>query len=211
MEFIELNWRESINGYPCAILGIGRKPANQFQANPYNPKIHTKEQRKAVDASLSKWGWAGFVIENRNTGNVLDGHERIWEVLQRNENELVPYVLVDVPTGEEAQFLIAFDKTAMMSEWDHGMLNEMKFEGLLDNMDISFKLDDLFSERVEVKEEEKVEEEKEEEAHRGGMIIYFFFEQEEDFLRAHKQIMGYEFDGEGMSTSASGDLLLDLL
>lgn len=104
------------------IIGYDTKPADQFTANPRNPRRHPQRQREAVRGSLNELGWVGVAIENVRTGNLLDGHERVWQALQ-NGNADVPYIAVDLTEEEEALFLAAFDYTTGMAEYDREMLD----------------------------------------------------------------------------------------
>ncbi len=105
------------------IIGYGTKPADQFQANALNYRKHPQRQRDAVQASLRELGWIGVVVENRQTGNVVDGHERIWQALQRNED--VPYIEVDLTEAEERLALAVFDPITGMAETDTAILDDL--------------------------------------------------------------------------------------
>ena len=107
----------SDNGQPrISIVEYGTKPADQFQANPRNPRRHPQRQRDAVHDSLERVGWIAPVIENRQTGNLLDGHERVWQALATNSD--VPYVVVDVAEADEAFVLATFDPIGALAEID---------------------------------------------------------------------------------------------
>lgn len=95
------------------ILEYGVKPADQFAFNPDNPRAHPEHQRKAVKAALDEIGWIGVVIENQQTGYLVDGHERVWQALDANED--VPYVLVDLTPEEELKALATFDPLGAMA------------------------------------------------------------------------------------------------
>ena len=107
------------------IIETGLKPADQFQVNPLNHRKHPMKQRKAVEASLRELGWLQGVIENQRTGNLIDGHERVWQALQSGEQTPVPYVLVDLSLEEEKLALAVFDKITSMAEIDADILEEL--------------------------------------------------------------------------------------
>ena len=111
------HWQNSIVEY-------GVKPADQFQAHPLNYRKHPQKQREAVAGSLDRVGWIAPVIENRRTGNLLDGHERVWQALQ-NGNEGVPFVAVDVAEADEPFVLATFDPIAAMAEMDRALFAEV--------------------------------------------------------------------------------------
>lgn len=101
--------------YESRILGIGIKAAAQFTFNPDNPRHHPQEQRDAIEGSLTDIGWVDVVIENFQTGYLIDGHDRVFQALNASEEEPVTYILVDVPPEQEAQILLTFDYTGSMA------------------------------------------------------------------------------------------------
>lgn len=105
------------------IVGFGRKPADQFTANPLNWRVHPKKQQLAVAASLRDLGWIDVAIENVTTGNLVDGHERVWQAL-RNGGD-VPYIQVELSPEEEAQALATLDPITGMATADAGILEEL--------------------------------------------------------------------------------------
>ena len=105
------------------IIGYATKPADQFTANPLNYRKHPQRQRDAVNASLRELGWISTVIENITTGNVVDGHERIWNALPNNED--VPYLQVELSEAEERLALAIFDPITSMAETDAQILDDL--------------------------------------------------------------------------------------
>ena len=105
------------------IIGYDTKPADQFQANALNYRKHPQRQRDAVQASLRELGWIGVVVENKRTGNLIDGHERVWQALSNNED--VPYIQVDLSEAEERLALAVFDPITNMAETDAEILAEL--------------------------------------------------------------------------------------
>lgn len=113
----------AIKEFANRIVGHGAKPADQFQAHPLNYRKHPQRQRDAVQASLRELGWIGVVIENVQTGNLIDGHERVWQALQNGGD--VPYIQVDLSPEEEALALATFDPITNMAETDAAKLDEL--------------------------------------------------------------------------------------
>lgn len=105
------------------IIGYATKPADQFQANPLNYRKHPQRQRDAVNGSLRELGWIAAVVENVQTGNLIDGHERVWQALKNNED--VPYLQVDLTEAEERLALAIFDPITNMAETDAAILDEL--------------------------------------------------------------------------------------
>jgi hypothetical protein len=116
-------WRNMANPFVNRIIGYGTKAADQFEANPLNYRTHPERQRKAVQASLRELGWIGVVVENRTTGRLIDGHERVWQALKGNEN--VPYIEVELSEEEERLALAVFDPITYMAETDSAILDAL--------------------------------------------------------------------------------------
>lgn len=111
------------NPFTNRIIGYGTKAADQFEANPLNYRTHPQKQRDAVQASLRELGWIGVVVENRTTGRLIDGHERVWQALKNNEP--VPYIEVELSEDEEKLALAIFDPITYMAETDSEMLDAL--------------------------------------------------------------------------------------
>lgn len=109
------------------IIGQGVKPASQFLANPANFRRHPPKQRAAVNASLKQLGWLQNVIENTVTGNLIDGHERVWQALQNGDAD-VPYIQVDLSPEEERLALAVYDPISALAETDSEQLNALLSE-----------------------------------------------------------------------------------
>jgi len=113
--FVDLSDRfnKSDQGFKCSIVGIGEKPANQFTPSPLNYRDHPEIQRNSVLESLGMFGWVSGVIENKS-GNLIDGHERVWDALKQGEDTLVPYLLIDIPESQESDLLLVYDRLGEM-------------------------------------------------------------------------------------------------
>lgn len=109
------------------IIEYGVKPADQFTANPSNPRVHPEFQRNVMKSALETVGFVAPVIEARN-GYLLDGHERVYQALG-NDNAPVPYVVVDVDDDEADYVLATFDPITGLATYDRDILS-----GLLENV-----------------------------------------------------------------------------
>lgn len=105
------------------IISYGEKPADQFTANPLNPRLHPQFQREVMQAALTEIGWLAPVIENKRTGYLIDGHERVMQALLKNEP--VPYVLVDLSPEEENVALATFDPITGLAQYDPENINAL--------------------------------------------------------------------------------------
>jgi hypothetical protein len=107
------------------IVDYGEKPAKEYLANPYNFRIHTALQERALQGSLDTLGWIDDVIENRQTGHLIDGHDRIVLAMRKGGGTPVPYKLVDLTPDEEFQALLMLDPIAAMAATDNDKLEKL--------------------------------------------------------------------------------------
>lgn len=76
-----------------------------------------------MQASLRELGWIAAVVENRRSGFLVDGHERVWQALQNDEE--VPVLQVDLSEEEERLALATFDPITYMAETDAAQLETL--------------------------------------------------------------------------------------
>ncbi|TXH02721.1 MAG: hypothetical protein E6R07_14435 [Nevskiaceae bacterium] len=106
------------------IVGEGEISPADLLANPYNFRVHSTEQGRAIDGALDEIGWIQRVIVNRTTGHVVDGHLRVSRALRRNE-PTIPVVYVELTENEERIALATLDPIAAMAGTDADLLNEL--------------------------------------------------------------------------------------
>src|SRR5271155_5301173 len=58
------------------IVGYGEESPEQLLANPFNFRVHTALQEKALGGVLREVGIVQNVLVNRTTGHMMDGHLR---------------------------------------------------------------------------------------------------------------------------------------
>jgi hypothetical protein len=110
------------------IAGFETKPAAAFKFNPLNYRRHGDAQREALRSMLGDVGWVQGVIENKRTGNLIDGHARIEEALREDPNQPVPYLIVDLSEAEERAVLATLDPIGSMAEADPAVLDQLYTE-----------------------------------------------------------------------------------
>jgi len=103
-------------GPEIAIIEYGEKRASEFKGNPKNWRRHPEVQKDAVRGSLRELGWISPVIENIQTGNLIDGHERLAQAMEAGQDSMVPYVVVDLPPEKEDLALAILDPITAMAE-----------------------------------------------------------------------------------------------
>lgn len=94
-----------------------------------------------MKAALDALGWIAPVIENKRTGYLVDGHERVMQALLTNA--LVPFAEVDLDETEEKLALATFDPIGAMAEYDRTLLNELLREVDTDEVALQEMLNNL--------------------------------------------------------------------
>ena len=115
-------------GAPGAPLSNGMRFENMdpraLRANPRNWRKHGTKQRQAFSDFLDEVGWLDAVILNKRTGNLIDGHLRVEEALERNETT-IPVLIVDIPEDKELDALYFKDRIGAMNDVDRAIEHEL--------------------------------------------------------------------------------------
>jgi hypothetical protein len=122
--------REAFEDSPWGtrIVGHGFLDPEQAVAHPENWRIHPVAQHEAVEGSLDTFGWVEETLVNKNTGFVLNGHERFGRALYRQQNDPegrkypVPVCWVDLSEDEERAVLAVLDNITTMATPDRTKL-----------------------------------------------------------------------------------------
>lgn len=128
------------------IVGLQYKPAHELLANPMNFRRHPAKQRESLRGSLDTLGWYDVVIENETTGMLIDGHARVEEMLTKDENALVPVLVVAMSEAEEKQALASHDFISSMANIDLDNLDALLREVQSDDARVMETLAALASE-----------------------------------------------------------------
>ncbi len=106
------------------IVGHAKVAPDQLVANPLNFRTHPMAQREALAAAIEEVGFIRSVTVNQRTGNLIDGHERVWQALQGEEPEIdVEYV--DLSEEEEKKALATMDPISELAQVDSAKLDEL--------------------------------------------------------------------------------------
>lgn len=106
------------------IVGHDRVSPEQLTANPFNHRRHPQKQRDALAAAIREVGFIRSVTVNQRTGNLIDGHERVWQALQA-EQPLIDVEYVDLSEEDERKALVLLDKIGELAEVDPEALDAL--------------------------------------------------------------------------------------
>lgn len=114
---VEIDGREATTVWQNRIRGYGMSRVDEVVGNPYNWKVHTKDQFDVLDAGLIEVGIVQNIIINTTTGNMIDGHGRILLALKKGET-FFPTTFVELTAEEERKVLMILDPIAQMAAID---------------------------------------------------------------------------------------------
>ena len=93
----------------------------ELQANPSNWRLHPKTQTAALADVIAEVGWAGALLYNEATGNLIDGHARK-ELFQ---GQKVPVLIGSWSPEQERKILATLDPIASLAEADKTKLDAL--------------------------------------------------------------------------------------
>ena len=144
------------------IVGHDSVDPRELTANPLNHRLHPKEQQEVVKDSIREVGFVKSVLVNKQTGYVIDGHERVWQALAQQEKQpdlKIDVEYVDLSPKEEAYVLAVLDKSTEMATVDPEKLDELLREVSTGSDAVSSMLDELATDAGIVPGEESSTEE----------------------------------------------------
>jgi hypothetical protein len=135
----------------------------------YNPRKISEAARKKLKAGLKKHGLVQPIVVNKNTMNVVSGHQRLSildDILKKPDYELT-IALIDVDEKDEVALNVSLNNQALMGEWDVFALQDLKeifpdidyeadFGFDQSDIEIMFGKEDETAQRIE--EQEKAQE-----------------------------------------------------
>lgn len=131
-------------GWESRIVGYATKRAGDILANPNNWRVHPEAQQEALEGVLDEVGVVQNVIENVQTGNLIDGHLRVALTLRRHGEDAPVYVTqVDLTPNEENLVLASLDPIGALATTDEAKLKELLAETVASDSRVNRMLDDM--------------------------------------------------------------------
>lgn len=118
-------------------MDIQKIPASRLNAAAYNPRKDLKpgdREYEKLKRSISEFGYVEPVIWNRQTGNVVGGHQRLKVLVDLGQRE-IDCVVVDLDLQREKALNIALNK--IQGDWDEGKLASLMAEFDASAFDVS--------------------------------------------------------------------------
>ena len=97
-----------------------RIPRKMLKEAPYNPRYMDEYGHKLLNKSLKESGLVSTIVWNRRTGNVVGGHQRLFEIdkLEGNKDYALDVAVIDVSETEEREINIKLNNPNLMGVYD---------------------------------------------------------------------------------------------
>ena len=103
-------------------MNIEKIPAARLNPAAYNPRVDLKpgdKEYEKLKRSINEFGYVEPIIWNRQTGNVVGGHQRLKVLLDLGHTE-IDCVVVDLDLSHEKALNVALNK--IQGDWDEDKL-----------------------------------------------------------------------------------------
>lgn len=118
-------------------MNIEKIPAARLNPATYNPCVDLKpgdKEYEKLKRSINEFGYVEPVIWNRQTGNVVGGHQRLKVLLDMGQTE-IDCVVVDLDLPHEKALNIALNK--IQGDWDEDKLAAIMADFDAESFDVS--------------------------------------------------------------------------
>ena len=118
-------------------MEIQKIPAARLNPAAYNPRVDLKpgdKEYEKLKRSINEFGYVEPVIWNRQTGNVVGGHQRLKVLMDLGQTE-IDCVVVDLDLAREKALNIALNK--IQGDWDEDKLAAIMADFDAESFDVS--------------------------------------------------------------------------
>lgn len=121
-----------------APLEIIYQPVDALKPDPRNPRVHTRDQIRAIALSIESYGFLVPLLV-RNQNELIAGHGR-WLAAKEQGLREVPTIRIEHLTEAQIRaFMIADNRLTEIATWDDKLLAEQLNELSLVNLDFSLE------------------------------------------------------------------------
>ena len=134
------------------IVGHDRVDPEQLLAHPLNYRRHPQAQREALTAAIKEVGFIRSITVNKQTGHIVDGHERAWQAMHLKQ-PWIDVEYVDLTPEEEAKALATMDPISEMALVDKQLLEQLLVDVQTDDSGLNAMLEDLKASAITLPED----------------------------------------------------------
>ena len=117
---------------PKQLLPIERKKLSELKKSDYNPRIITKDEMAGLKQSIDTFGIVEQIVWNKQTGNIVSGHQR-YEAIKMLGYSEIDVVVVDLDKHAEKKLNVIMNSPAISGKYDELKLAEILEELKLDD------------------------------------------------------------------------------
>lgn len=104
-------------------------PLSQLKRSDYNPRNITDKARSGLQNSIQEFGLVQPIIYNKQTNNIVGGHQRLSALLSTNPNLThIECIEVDLPLIKEKALNIALNSNSISGEYNQHLLTDLLTE-----------------------------------------------------------------------------------
>lgn len=107
-----------------------------------NPRTISNKQLKALKASIGRFGYVDLIVWNKQTGNIVGGHQRYKVLVEQGVRE-AKMIVVDMSEKEELAANLTLNNSNIEGEWTDPVEELL---GRVEQVDPSFFVDANFDE-----------------------------------------------------------------
>jgi hypothetical protein len=100
---------------------------SEITAADYNPRKISQDARKKLKKAIKTHGLVQPIIWNRQTGNIVGGHQRIdiLDEIHKGKEYSLNVAAIDVDEAEEVKLNVVLNNTSVQGEWDVDLLADI--------------------------------------------------------------------------------------
>jgi len=129
-------------------VNVERMKLSLLKPAMYNPRTISEDAFSGLGKSLERFGILANIVWNRRTGNIVGGHQRYKQLIEKGIKE-TDVIVVDLDDTEEVTLNIALNSGAIKGDFTQGAIaalrmteakigeafQEIKLDGLLEKLE----------------------------------------------------------------------------
>jgi len=122
-------------------IELTNMPIDMLTPADYNPRNMSEKAREGLNNSITSFGLLQPIIWNRQTGNVVGGHQRLYDIISKGATH-TDVKVVDWPLAKEKSANIALNHVGVSGTYDEAKLATL-LNDISDQDKIDFNFDSL--------------------------------------------------------------------
>ncbi len=130
----ELAKRTKVQGFEAVTINRA-----EIKNAPYNPRSITNQSRARLKKSLQKHKLVETVVWNKQTGNLVGGHQRLSLIddIEGGQDYSITVAAIDVPAYQEKALNVMLNNHAAQGQFDHSLLQDIMGDLIANDIDVT--------------------------------------------------------------------------